>query len=61
MQVCCLDVEACNTYVTSVNVNNIKAKDMSRPLGIGEGVKVSFCKDSNFLMSILEGMDENIY
>ena len=48
MQVCCLDVEACNTYVTSVNVNNIKDKDMAMPFGIGEGVKAIFCKDSDF-------------
>ena len=54
MEVCCLDVETCNTYLTFVNVNNIKAKDMVIPLGIDEGVKVSFCKDSDFQCPFLK-------
>ena len=37
VKVCCLDVEACNTYLTTFHVNNIKAKDMARSIGIGEG------------------------
>ena len=55
-EVDCLDVEACDAYLTIFNVNNNKAKNMSWSPRIVEVTKVYFLEYPKVLMSILACM-----